>query len=280
MGEHLKSLKWFEKNNHIWINMRETLLDNMNISTEWKSYLRNSGSMIEYYQLYITYQQLVAHEYKTSKYDYVLRIRPDTVVNKPFDFSWILPSYTTDDISSQLEYIKMKFDETETNHKHIFYLINSLLDKDRIHHIDYLDFDSNKKIYDTLIGPNLTREESLERIRKYIQDGKYLLTLRANVIYMMKRKYFHFVAALGTMYGMFQLPGHSHWFDAESQLEQICRQQDIAIFNSVTVLENKSLYNYEEPLFFKTDSEELNEINSNDKPVINDSTFLFFLRRN
>ena len=32
MGEHLKSLKWFEKNNHIWINMRETLLDNMNIS--------------------------------------------------------------------------------------------------------------------------------------------------------------------------------------------------------------------------------------------------------
>jgi sialic acid synthase SpsE len=97
---------------------------------------------------------------------------------------------------------------------------------------------------------------------------------------MMKRKYFHFVAALGTMYGMFQLPGHSHWFDAESQLEQVCRQQDIAIFNSVTVLENKSLYNYEEPLFFKTDSEELNEINSNDKPVINDSTFLFFLRRN
>jgi hypothetical protein len=58
MGEHLKSLEWFDKADPTWKTIQKQLLSNMNIYQEWKDYLENSGSMIEYYQLYLAYSNM------------------------------------------------------------------------------------------------------------------------------------------------------------------------------------------------------------------------------
>jgi hypothetical protein len=53
----------------------------MILDERWKHYLRTSGSMIEYYQLYLAYQALEKYEIEHSmKYDFVLRFRTDTVL--------------------------------------------------------------------------------------------------------------------------------------------------------------------------------------------------------
>ena len=48
---------------------------------------------------------------------------------------------------------------------------------------------------------------------------------------------------------------NSYWFDAESQLENICRQNNIDKFNSTTDLEGNSLYNYHQSKYYNENGE-------------------------
>ena len=77
LGDNLKSLSWFDKNNQLWCDIREHLLYNMDISEDWKNYLRNSGSMIEYYQMYLAFKEIekIEHLYN-YKYEYMYLINP------------------------------------------------------------------------------------------------------------------------------------------------------------------------------------------------------------
>lgn len=88
MGSHLKSLEWFERTDIVWKSIQKRLIHNLVIEEHWKAYLENSGSMIEYYQLYLAYSNMVKHEYNTNiQYNFIMRMRPDIIINKPIDFS-------------------------------------------------------------------------------------------------------------------------------------------------------------------------------------------------
>jgi hypothetical protein len=89
VGENLKSLKWLNNNDDIWINIREQLLSNMSVDEYWKHYLRTSGSMIEYYQMHLAYQDIKKREIEGNfKYDFILRTRCDIILTEPIYFNW------------------------------------------------------------------------------------------------------------------------------------------------------------------------------------------------
>ena len=101
VGNNLKSLNWLNKNDNTWINTREELLRTMYTSLAWKDYLRNSGSMIEYYQMYLAFNKIIKFEnIECFKYDYIMRIRCDVVLSQPiyFDFD----NYTLETIKEFL----------------------------------------------------------------------------------------------------------------------------------------------------------------------------------
>jgi len=90
MGQNLKSVNWFEKDDLNWNLLQNDLLSTMNIAPNWSYYLKNIGSMIEYYQMYLSYNQLIKFENETGiKYDFILRIRPDIVVTQKMNFDYL-----------------------------------------------------------------------------------------------------------------------------------------------------------------------------------------------
>ena len=58
IGDNIKNIHWFDKNNEEWLHIKEKQLNKMNIDECWKYYLSNSGSMIEYYQMYLAYKNI------------------------------------------------------------------------------------------------------------------------------------------------------------------------------------------------------------------------------
>jgi hypothetical protein len=272
MGEHLKSLEWFDKSDTTWKTIQKRLLSNMNIYQEWKDYLENSGSMIEYYQLYLAYSNMVKYEYNhNTRYDFVLRIRPDIVINKPLDFSVFRKdsSYYVNLLDTIRVYLGENIDDTEITKKQLYIFMNTLLDNGRHKHMTYMHsnsfmekhFDENKELDD------LIQHFTYESLKKYIHRGNYAISLRKNVVYLAGRENFGRIATLGTTYGM-QRMGNELWFDSESQFETECIHGGYTVFNTTTALEDKSLYEYSRDNYFKEDGD-----------VKVDSSFLFFICR-
>ena len=134
MGDHLKSLEWFDRAEPTWKSIQKRLLDSMPVDPRWKSYLENSGSMIEYYQLYLAYSNMCRVELSTNTaYDFVMRIRPDIVINKPIDFSIFSQKqpYCTN-LANLMD--RIRDDAPITKHE-IYILMNSLLDRGRYKHM-------------------------------------------------------------------------------------------------------------------------------------------------
>ena len=106
IGDHLKSIVWLDKNDETWCCIREELLNKMNtVDDMWKDYLKNSGSMIEYYQIYLAYKNIEEYEKTNSiKYDYIMRIRCDVVLTHPIYFNW--DDYSVDIVKEYLYDIK------------------------------------------------------------------------------------------------------------------------------------------------------------------------------
>ena len=61
----------------------------------------------------------------------------------------------------------------------------------------------------------------------------------------------NYINVLGITYGDYLDDKNSYWFDAESQLENICATNNIDKFNSTTELEVNSLYNYHHTNYFE-----------------------------
>ena len=90
IGSHLKSLTHFCKSDILWNSIQDNLLNNMQINKKNYNYLKTSGSMIEYYQLYLSYQSLLEYEKSQNiKYDYVVRLRTDVIYTQPLTFNFI-----------------------------------------------------------------------------------------------------------------------------------------------------------------------------------------------
>ena len=88
MGQHLKSYQWFDKQNPEWMTLQQHLLNKMNLNDGWKHYIgTQSGSMIEYYQMYLAYLNLLQYESNNHiQYDYIMRLRTDVVITRPIHF--------------------------------------------------------------------------------------------------------------------------------------------------------------------------------------------------
>lgn len=243
----LKCVQWFHRDDR-WTHIRDALISTMNITDQWKMYLRTSGSMIEYYQLYLSYLKMVEYEQTHGVYDYVMRFRTDTILNKPLDFSWT--NNTVSEIKSRMTEIKTYLRDDEIKFKHIYYYMNSVFDHDRIHYLDDCYRQLNDTFNEALLS--LSEPEFYESFQDYIQNGNYLISLRKNVIYFVKRERFYFIPSLGTLYGTFHGPD-PYWFNSENQFKYCCMQQKMTIFDSRTELEDKSLYEYNPANYFDQD---------------------------
>jgi len=266
MGDRLKSMEWFDRTDPTWKSIQKRLLDTMPVDPRWKSYLENSGSMIEYYQLYLAYSNMCMVELSTNTtYDFVMRIRPDIIINKPIDFSVFSQKQTY-----YTNLMGRTCDDAAPVTKHeIYSFMNSLLDPDRYKHITHMHSNTPMETYynENAEVDDLCANFSYDALAKYVRSGQYVISLRKNVVYLANRAHFERIAGLGMMYGMHRMEGSERWFDAESQFETACIRGGFAVFNSTTTLEDKSLYEYNSSNYFEGDT------------VKQESTFLFFICR-
>lgn len=256
IGENLKSINWFNNNDEEWFNLREKLLSQItSIEDNWKNYLRTSGSMIEYYQMYLAYKNIEEYE-KTNdfEYDYIMRIRCDVILTHPIYFNW--DSFTLIDVKNILYEIKEINDlESIKSIDVVNIFMNCFYHKNRIFgkNICFSNNLCSDKINNILIKNEEENEDIfVESLLDYLLNGNYAITLRKNQIYFMKRKIFTKISNLGITYGeSHKMENNNYWFNAESQLDQIFIENEIDVFNSTAKLEDISLYSYNENVYFE-----------------------------
>jgi hypothetical protein len=271
IGNNLKYINWLDKNNNEWIKIRDPLLSNINddIGLDWKNYLMTSGSMIEYYQMYLAYKQIELYENNNNfKYDYILRFRPDIVLKNKLHLNFTDENY----IKQLLETIKLRLNNQSLNRNSFQYIMCCLLFDNRIDYIEVNDFEYNF-LDDKTINYG-SKNEFINSVISYLINGKYIITLRSNVIYFIPRILMDDIHLLGITYGQYGVnlknTHHNHWWNAESQLFSCCRQYDIAIYNSLTSLEAESVkQKYEHDRYYSNYS----------KNEIKDDKFSFFIKR-
>lgn len=247
LQSHLKSLNWFDKHDSSWTTIKYQLAEKMDIPSDWKYYIRdNSGSMIEYYQMYLAYLEMETYEQEQNiKYDYIYRIRCDCVITRPISFNY--------NLDNMIKTLGKKF----ISKKDFISLMTSLIDSRR------LLCDINR----TCIINNDINTTNVQNIETYIKEGNFLIAYRENVFYFAPRKAFSKIYKLGIEYGLSKEYNDGYWFNAESQLKSRCINQGIDYYNSDSEIECKSLYDYRHENYY-----------DNDKLVDRDD-LLFFLKR-
>jgi hypothetical protein len=95
---------------------------------------------------------------------------------------------------------------------------------------------------------------SSQEINNYIKNGLYVLTIRANNLYIARRDLFNFIPSLPYMYGFLRSPyNDNYWFNSENQFQAACYFSNLAVFDYNTIFEDKSLYEYDENRYFDLD---------------------------
>lgn len=250
-GQYLKDIIWFDPADPIWSGLQNHLINTSGISNWPKEYLLKSGSMIEYYQLYLAYTLMVKNENKQRlSYDYVIRCRPDFIISHPIDFSWLLP-ISNEVLEEKLHALMCVSKKMMYHPDNITCLMNSLIDPDRL-----AGANDAQGVSDILINEyhsNYSWEDdikTMDDLQHFIKYGQYIITLRKNEIYVVNRRLIHNIALLGISYGLINIIGDQYWWDAESQLQSTCIHNNIIIFDSCTKKENDSLYKYDPSNYF------------------------------
>lgn len=249
-GTHIKSIKWFSLDSHPeWVTQRDMLLSYLKIPEHWKNYLRNSGSMIEYIQLQFAYFNMSEFEYSNNfKYKYIIKTRTDTIYAKPIDFHWL--NWTDEQVQFRTENIieEMKYNGIEINNTNIVkYFMTTIFSDDLILGINNMisEIIENR---DKSIPMHTSKE-----LNTYIKSGSYILTIRANNLYIVRRDLFELIPSVGTMYGMLHYPQEDdYWFNAENQFRAACYNSNLTIYNYDTLFEGKSVYEYDESRYFNS----------------------------
>jgi hypothetical protein len=250
MGNNLKQIQWFSKRDPTWWSLQECLVNDLVISDRWKHYLKTSGSMIEYYQMFFAYKQLNKFEAVHGfTYDYILRCRTDSVFVKPIDFHWL--SWDESYIAQRIERIKdgLISKQVELTPSTLFnYFMNTLLHENTLENIPNI-------MAELVPGPTFVPPVTANEYKTYLNEGNYILTMRKNVQYIVRRDLFYIQPSLGVTYGLWRRPGDTNpnWFDAESQFEAINWHAGLTLLGYDTQLEDSSLYNYSTETFFKED---------------------------
>jgi hypothetical protein len=162
------------------------------------------------------------------QYDFVVRLRTDVAVCRPLDFSvFHNPMERWNQVGKSLSHF-----------------MGSIFSLERILSKDIIEINSNVALNSNSIGIS-------NIIERYVEEGNYLMTIRKNVFYVGKRNVFDKIAELGTTYGQWKnVEKYENWFDAESQLEILCEQSEIDVFDSMSYLEGESLYRYQRENYF------------------------------
>jgi len=237
LGSHVKSITWFSDAYYpSWAAERDIMLRHMPIDDSWKHYLRTSGSMVEYKQLQLAYLAMSDYEQKQSfSYDYVIRARTDTIFAKKVDFHWL--SFSEEQIAHRLHLIheKLVAEKMDSSYPSVFsYFMSTLLSDDLIPNLTHL-----------LINYLPSKDAMLPRpgeLGDYLRNGRYVLTIRKNLLYVMRRSLFHAIPSLASLYGTFRSP-HSdhHWFNAECQFQGACYHTGLSSHEYSTVFEERPI---------------------------------------
>lgn len=252
LGDHLKSLQWFNPQDSTFIHFREHLLHDLEIEDNWKHYLRTSGSIIEHYQTQLSYQKLFRFESNTGQqYDYIIRCRCDTIFCKPIDFHWL--NFSEHDIQNRLARIEdlcANKNIQVTSGERFDMFMNTLLHKS-------ISMDLQNPSYRSYRTKTFLEPQSPAQIQTFLKDGRYILTFRTNLLYIVKREYFYLIPCLGTMYSLFKFPlfEHPHWFNSETQFQAACYYTDLTIFDYESTTESDSLYKYDPTRYFTDDGQ-------------------------
>lgn len=247
MGAHLKSLTWFVPHeNSDWISLRDKLVSHTNVYDVWKNYLKNSGSILEYYQLYLAYLKMCQYEDTHQRYKYIIRCRTDNLFGKPVDFHWL--TWSDEEVEKRIRSIHEKLAgcEKETDPKTILnYFMGTLLSDDLIENIQ------NIGIRHIPNRDSLTAISSSTDLNRFVQNGPYILTYRANNLYIVGREHFSLIPGLPFLYGFLKTPyNDSYWFNAENQFQAACYFSNLVVFDYNTGFEDSSVSNYDEARYF------------------------------
>ncbi len=278
ISNNLKTLNFFDKDELKWKEIREDLLSKINLSVGWKNYLRNSGSMLEYYQLYLAFKDMEKYENENIfYYDYILKIRCDNIIVKPILFDWI--NYNKEKIYDMLNNIKLKYNfNSIIDYKLISIFMNTLYNNQRLEVAmdfcstnykwakEYSKTDSLKNLFN-----HQNEKEFIDDFYNYFKDEKYCIIFRTNNIYFMNRKNFEPVHTLAFNYGKYRDNDieDNYWFNAESQFVKCLRYYNLDVFDSTTLLEDKSICAYDNSNYF----------DSNNELITNSPNFMFFVCR-
>jgi hypothetical protein len=223
LGNNLKSIEWYTPNTF----EKQEIIKTTVVPENWKNYLVSSGSMIEYHQLQLSYKKLCMMEH--TKYDYIIRYRTDTVFAKKIDFHWL--NWTGEDVQQRLNNIKNKVSDDKVTE----YFMGTLLD-DCI--IDNKDI-SIMSISNDIDNCSITSD--------YIKNGRYILTYRKNLLYIVKRSYFYLIPSIYNLYGTIRYKHNDdYWFNSEGQFQGACYNSGLTIYDYESPFENMSLYDYNE----------------------------------
>lgn len=251
--DKIRQIRWLDANDETYLKIKSNILNNMHIDDGSKNYLNKGGSIIEYYQLQCAYKDIVRTELiEKFTYDYIIRCRTDTLFLQPIDFSWL--KLTNEDIQTRLMWIHLVQQRQDMKRKELItYFMATLIKKELILNINSLLYSDeefpaenqylNQRDLYLLNVLNCQEENLVENIKEYIKNGMYILTMRKNLLYIVKREFFSLIPSLGTFYGSLDFFKTIHWWNAESQFRSACAYSQLSIYNYDTVFEDKSLYN-------------------------------------
>jgi hypothetical protein len=253
IGGYLREVVWFSEAVTEWPILRERLLKQIPIDDGWKGYLRSSGSMVEYYQLYLAYLRMRSGEQvQASLYDYVIRCRTDSIFAKPVDFHWL--KWSAEECGARMAAVAAGLGVDVADPRVFQMFMSTLWSDDVLPNVREIMAENQP-------SPSASRQVVTdEDISRYVREGRYVLTLRKNNLYVVRRDLFSLLpAGLGTMYGTFRTKhSDAYWFNAEGQFRAACYEAGLAVYDYSTVFEEKSLayaHSWQEDLFFNAEGE-------------------------
>lgn len=246
MGEHLKIIMWFSPDEHQdWVSIRDKLISHLNLIDRWKNYIKNSGSIIEYYQLYLTYLKMCSYEDTHQRYKYIIRVRTDTIFAKPVDFHWL--NWSDSEVEERIQTIntELTLSNIEVTPKNtLSYFMSTIISDSLIPNIQNIISRYIPNQYGVI---PITATE----LNQYIKTGAYILVIRANNLYTVSRESFNLIPTLSYVYGHLKSPHNDeYWYNAENQFQSACYFSGLAVFDYNTLFEDKSLYEYDEKRYF------------------------------
>lgn len=261
LGYHLKSFAYFDPQNPRFMEIRDqitNLLACAHVDPYWVDYIRNGGSMIEYYQLYLAYINMVAFENLCDhKYDFVVRMRNDVVLSHKLDFKWL--QLTDDELRHRYNEIATRKNLSDPKKINAI-IMNTLTNWNRL---DYLALDYH---YD-----HWTHDVNMIT-SDYLRNGRYILTFRRNVVYIVNRRHFRLIPTIAMLYGTLYFADNEldaqFWFNAENQLYALFIEVGLDIFDSITSFENDSINQYDSQRYISPEGD-----------LINTDTYAFFIMR-